>query len=499
MTAFETIYRRIAALPLMLWVILGLALILRFFQLTESGLWTDEAFSVNVARLPFWEMCRKIAWDGVHPPFFYFLLHPWILLFGDSEAAVRSLPVLYGVLAVLLMYAVAARLYSRPVGLVAAFLLATSSFYIFYSQDIRMYMFMAPPALVSFYALYRLVFDRRLIIYGVYFLSTLVLLYTHIFGVFYVLTQNVYYLGLMVLGREKRPKLSHWIALQSATVLAFVPWLPFVYDKMQRQRDRGTFWLQAPDFDAIILLFGSFIGSNLGLIASVIILITAAGFAVRRVWRRRRRLFTADQFRKEGLLVLWAFLPIIVTALYSILVDPILYPRYVLPSAIPIFILLAYAIVTWAQASARKSAIAATLLVSLTAYQLYMYYADDIRANHYRLPHDWRSATAYLVNNSDEDTIIICPGTCHPLDYYLRSANIRKEMVPVLVNGGRRLDARKQKLVETIVGYENVWFVTVAGRDPDNIVRGILEAEFQFQSKTDFDGLINLELFRSER
>jgi len=486
-------------LPVMLWVILALALALRSFQLTESGLWTDEAFSVNVARLPFWEMCQKIAWDGVHPPFFYFLLHPWILIFGDSEAAVRSLPVLYGVLAVLLVYAVAARLYSRQVGLVAAFLLATSSFYIFYSQDVRMYMFTAPPAAVSFYALYRLIFDRRLVVYAVYYLSTLVLLYTHIFGVFYVLAQNVYYLGLMLLGREDRPPLRHWIALQSATVLSFVPWLPFVYDKMQRQQGRGTFWLEAPSLDAIILLFGSFIGSSQGLIAAFIVLIVSAGLAVRRVWLSQRQFFTADQYRKEGLLILWAFLPVAVTALYSILVDPILYPRYVLPSAIPIFILLASAIVTWTQGSGRKTAVAGAVLMSLTIYQVYAYYADDIRANHYRLPHDWRSATAYLIDNTDDETIIICPGTCHPLDYYLRSTTIRKERIPILRSKGPRLEARLARLEKLIDGNQKVWLVTKEGRDPEDIARDILQVDYEFERAVEFDGLINLELFQLSR
>lgn len=494
-TVYERISRRIAGLPPLLWAILALALVLRFFQLTESGLWTDEAFSVNVARLPFWEMGRKVAWDGVHPPFFYFLLHPWILIFGDSEVAVRSLSALYGVLAVFLIYGVGARLYSRNVGLVAAFLLATSSFFLFYSQDIRMYMFMAPPALLSFYALYRLVFDRRLVIYALYFFSTVVLLYTHIFGVFYVLAQNVYYLGLMFLGRDNRPALGHWIALQSATVLAFVPWLPFVFDKMQRQRDRG-FWLEAPDLDAIILLFGSFIGSTLGLIVAAGVLGVAAFFSVRRVWSRRRQVLTAAQFRKEGLLILWAVLPVLVTALYSILVNPILYPRYVLPSAIPIFVLLAYVIVTWAQRAARNTIIAGVLLLPLTAYQVYMYYADDIRANHYRLPHDWRSATDYLIENSDEDTVIICPGTCHPLEYYLRSSTLRNETVPILRKAGRKLEARKDRLVNKTAGYQNVWFVRIDGRDPDNIVRDILAADRQLSREIDVDGWIGLDLYQ---
>ena len=499
MTVLHHIHRWVLAQPLMLWVILALALGLRLFQLTEVGLWTDEAFSVNVARLPFVEMCRRIAWDGVHPPFFYFLLHPWILIFGDSEAAVRSLSAVYGMLTVLVIYMVTTRFYSRRVGLVAAFLVATSSFYLFYSQEARMYIFMAPPALVSFYALYRLVYDRRLIVYAAYFVSTVVFLYTHIFGVFYVVAQNIYYLGLMVLGRDNRPKLSHWIALQSATILAFVPWLPFVVDKAQRQNARGTFWLEAPDLNAIILLFGSFAGSWLGLVAFTGVLSAAAFFGIRRAWSGKRHVITADQFRKEGLLVLWIFVPIVVTALYSILVDPILYPRYVLPSALPIYILVAFTLVHWTRHSTRNTAIVGVLLASLTGYQVYSYYSDDIRANHYRLRHDWRTATAYLVENSDKDTIIVCPGTCSPLDYYLRHINIPKAKVAVLRAGARApmLERRTSKLGKDLEGFKTVWLVTTSGRDPDELARKILEDRFQLQSTAEFDDLINMDRYGS--
>ena len=496
MILFENMRRWLVVQPAALWIVLLLALVLRLFQLTESGLWNDEAFSVRIATLPFWEMSAWIAQDGIHPPFFYLLLHPWILIFGDSEVAVRSLTVVTGVLTVFLIYAVAERLYSQRAGLVAAFFLATSSFYIFYSQDVRMYMFMAPPALVSFYALYRLSYDRRVFVYVVYFLSTVILLYTHIFGVFYVLAQNAYYLGLLLLGQENRPKLTHWIALQSATVLAFAPWLPFVFRKAQQQQDRGAFWLDAPDLDAVVLIFGSFVGSMVGLFIVCGVLLVAALFGTRRVWSSRRRLMTGDQFRKEGLLILWIFLPIIVTALYSVLVDPILYPRYVLPSAIPIFIVLAKVVMTWTGDSIRNAVIAGLVVVPLSAYHLFLYYDDDTRANHYRLPHDWRSATAYLAQNSDNNTLIVCAGRCHALDYYLRNEDLNKEMIPILRADAPNLERKISRLIQKIDGYEKIWFVTIKGRDPEGLARRTLEKDFRSTRNLDFEGLIDLELYK---
>ena len=50
--------------------------VLRF--LPRSGLWLDEALSVNISQLPVSEIPDALRHDG-HPPLYYFLLHLWAL------------------------------------------------------------------------------------------------------------------------------------------------------------------------------------------------------------------------------------------------------------------------------------------------------------------------------------------------------------------------------------------------------------------------------------
>ncbi|MBC8252427.1 MAG: hypothetical protein H8E35_00165, partial [Ardenticatenia bacterium] len=65
-------------------LILLLATGLRFYRLGGQSLWADEGNSVALARAGLAEIAARTALD-IHPPLYYWLLHGWIQLFGDTE------------------------------------------------------------------------------------------------------------------------------------------------------------------------------------------------------------------------------------------------------------------------------------------------------------------------------------------------------------------------------------------------------------------------------
>ena len=69
-------------------LVVAAGLLLRFW--TRSGLWLDEALTVNIARLPLHAIPGALKHDGA-PPLYYYLLHFWMALFGQSNDAVRAL------------------------------------------------------------------------------------------------------------------------------------------------------------------------------------------------------------------------------------------------------------------------------------------------------------------------------------------------------------------------------------------------------------------------
>lgn len=124
--------------------LLGLAaLLLRLPTLSSRSLWLDETYSAWFAAVPLRELWTGVPLYETHPPFYYTLLKVWIALFGTGEAAMRSLSVLAGVLAVVLLPACArlARLGARAerVALLAALLLALNANAILFAQQARPY------------------------------------------------------------------------------------------------------------------------------------------------------------------------------------------------------------------------------------------------------------------------------------------------------------------------------------------------------------------------
>lgn len=84
-----------------------------------------------------------------HPVLYYMGMFAWTSAFGESETALRTPSVLFGIGSIALVYALGAGLYGRAAGLWAAALLAFNGFHIFWSGMARMY---APGAFFSLLA-----------------------------------------------------------------------------------------------------------------------------------------------------------------------------------------------------------------------------------------------------------------------------------------------------------------------------------------------------------
>ncbi|MDJ0596104.1 MAG: glycosyltransferase family 39 protein [Pleurocapsa sp. MO_226.B13] len=112
-------------------LILLLAAMLYFYQLGTESLWIDEIFSIRDAQ-------KNIFNLGLNRPLYFIFLHFW-MRFGSSEAWLRGLSVIFGLVSVWLIYQLGVRLSNRATGLVAALLLTLSPLVINHTQEVRMY------------------------------------------------------------------------------------------------------------------------------------------------------------------------------------------------------------------------------------------------------------------------------------------------------------------------------------------------------------------------
>ena len=144
-----------------LWLLIAIvvAFALRVYRLDAQSLWNDEGTSVALAPLSL-QAIASAALQDIHPPLYYFLLHFWTPLAGQTEFAVRFLSVIAGLLVVAVTYRISRRLFDTRTAILAAFLSAFSPFQVYYSQETRMYIWVTLFAAVSVYAMLR-VLDMR--------------------------------------------------------------------------------------------------------------------------------------------------------------------------------------------------------------------------------------------------------------------------------------------------------------------------------------------------
>lgn len=222
---------------------------LRFFA--RSDLWADEVLTVNIARLPLGDLASALRQDGA-PPLFYALLHFWMELFGTSNAAVRSLSGVIGVVALVPAWFVGRRLDerriraglqrsgTRPIAWTLTMLLAASPFAIRYATEARMYSLVVLLVLLGYLAIAR-VLDRASIgRLACLALVTALLVYTHYWSFALLAVIGVW---LAVLSRrgavESRRSAAYALGAVAVGSLAFVPWLGIF---LHQAANTGTPW-----------------------------------------------------------------------------------------------------------------------------------------------------------------------------------------------------------------------------------------------------------------
>ncbi len=241
--------------PLLLGAIL-VAFAVRLYRLGAESLWYDETVSVYLSRLPLSAMFAHTAGD-IHPPGYYALLHAWQLLTAPSLA--HGLEFLYafpslvfGLLALPLLYALGCRLFGPRTGLAALWLGAFAPFLVWYSQEVRMYTLGAFLGLLCLWALLKfcgpaLASSRkgalqegsdlrrtRLVWLAVYILAAAAGLYTLYYFLFLLVALNLIALLLIWLspdaaGPRRSRALAVWLGAQAAVLLLWLPWLPIFW------------------------------------------------------------------------------------------------------------------------------------------------------------------------------------------------------------------------------------------------------------------------------
>ena len=195
-----------------------LGAMLRFPTLDRQSFWLDELVTASLLDRSLGDVLGEIPRTEATPYLYYVVAWLWSSVFGLGEVGLRSLSALAGTATIPVAYLAGAVLVSRRAGIVAAALVATSPFLVWYSQEARSYALFALLGATSVLAFGLALRGDRRWLAGWAVVCALTLA-THYFGVFLVGAEAVWLLVRL------RPRLPVVLAslVPVATLLAHLP------------------------------------------------------------------------------------------------------------------------------------------------------------------------------------------------------------------------------------------------------------------------------------
>jgi len=449
----SSLFAKYRWLPLAL--ILLLAIGLRLINLGGRALWYDEAFAVLFAEKGLSAMIygtlTPVAGGAadIHPLLYYSTLNVWMHFFGESAFAVRLLSVVFGAATVALIYLLAKTLFDEKTGLAAALITAIAPFHVQYSQETRMYALLgllllaatwcfvkawreegksSPPNPLSI-ASHREAthwqrgektpkrFANNIWKKWRYWLGFGVFaglaMYTQQLAAFYLVA-----IGLVPFVTRRKSQIVGVIIGAITAIVVYLPWL--VNLPGQLKKVQSYYWLDKPTIATPLLTVRSFLSVNLDFPSPASMIAFFGGLFVILLLAVQVLMFIRQPKnriqRKPILFVLWlAVMPPLLMWVVS-QVQPVYLERALLPSALMLYVALAW---LFTRSGIPKAIVGVIGALSLVMVAIGLYYQYTIAT----FPNSpFEAAENYIAQNWQEGDVVVHQNklTALPGIYYQR-------------------------------------------------------------------------------
>ncbi len=475
----------------LLFLLFSLGVSLRFYNSRSESLWDDEGQSARIAQIGFTEILHELILD-VHPPVYFFCLHIWSLLFGNSEFALRSFSVLAGGISILLSYAIGKQLFSKTIGLITALFIALNTYQIAISQEARMYSLLFCLALVSSY-FYILILKNRgnFRVKAAYFISTILLLYTHIHGIFVLCAQCLTILTLSLVKRDKLPEhLRGILVLQLLIGMSFLPWIFVV--KLQFLSHMEA-WIPTPSFATLFETFLEFSGSHYVVIVFLSLLCIA--LFSRNILLKipfLRKLFVMDALGKHDFnlmailfSLIWLCTVILLPFTISKTAMSIYKTKYVVAALLPFVLISVYGIMVLSSKWIKVAITVTIVILSILNTKTYFLTLHKDQ---------WREAVRYIESYVQPGDVLIFNAGFNlqnAYNYYSKRDDLIK--IPFPSKSTRvnlSVDENNIHELDSVIGkYNHIWIIASQNKDPKGLISQKMDAHYNFLGKQHFKGV----------
>lgn len=396
--------------------IIILSFLLRIYDLGGENLWFDESTSVIASKKPIVDIMSGEI--GPNLPLYYITLHFWIKLFGDSEFSIRFPSVIFGILSIYVIFKLGKLIFDERIGILSAFITAISLYHIRYSQEARPYILFVFTILLSNYYFIKFLREKekeRKNIIG-YIGSSIMMIYSHYYGIFYVIFQNIYYLFYQ--RRHITSNIKSWMVIQGIILSSFILWISNLLRTVTGYENViGKFY---PTFNFIYGTFELFVGN--GSILYIFMMTIILGLIIRH---------NKKDIENYIFMIFWALIPFVVvyTITYTTGNEYRYYSRYFIASFPAIILLFSKGIFNFIDIGInfdriKKSALTMSMIsiiLSVVILQIPLiegYYQNVDKEQ-------WKDVANYIKENKkDGDMIILYPKfSATPFGYYYNNAS----------------------------------------------------------------------------
>jgi 4-amino-4-deoxy-L-arabinose transferase-like glycosyltransferase len=386
-------------------VLIG-GILLRFTGLANESYWVDEITTIRLLEGDLQVLLGQIF--GGRPPVYMLSAFAWSQLFGVSEVATRSLTALASSVSLFMLYLLGKKLFNNRVALIATLLMALSAFQLYHAQDIRYYSFLTLFTLLSYLFFVYFLETARIYHVTLYCIASLLMFYSHSYGVFILASQSLFFTLFIF---KHRSKIIPWLASQITIGLLIAPML---MAQMSGAGDGVMGWLPLPKFHELLRTFYRFIfgydGQETIIAASIgigiIILAALVGFLRSGASQKRkvaRQLWSNALRESSGIspLILvgcWLIIPVISPFILSFVLGPMYLDRYVSTAAPALYLLIALAIVTLRQWV--PLTLSVVIVTGMLIPGLHFFFTQDQKEQ-------WYEVAAFIDEQSQENDVIV--------------------------------------------------------------------------------------------
>ncbi len=427
--------------------------ILRFYHIGGQPLWLDEAYSHWFSSRTMHELWTIVPQFEMNPPFYYTILKIWSILFGSSEAGLRSLSAIMSIGCIFLVFMLG-RLMGNSIGgnwigAIAALLFSVFPVHIQYAQEVRSYAmltFATTLTLCSFLWIIRnpaeacepinrkmsdvKQFAKNGIIWP-HFLPWLTMavaisftLWIHDTAVLYIFTLYLIMLAWFLFQlRFNRIFLGNMMTVSAVVFLLWAPYLVFLIPQaMSEALPIPTPTVMSAMHTVILLLLGQGISWHATVndvvkmtIFTFLIILAAAGLL-----NIRRHSGPYVSFLILGSIVG----PILMELLYSFLFRPIFVERTLIYVSVPFFVAISAGIMMMRDSLKR-------VLVVMIITLIFLRWNNSYYTDYKKEP--WDKIAQTMIQHANGDVVLLVPNNIEfPLSYYAkRNSNDNLQIIPL--------------------------------------------------------------------